>query len=204
MSSHLVEKLKAMQLLPEDVIDKGQVSEIQKGTHLFLCGEPIDRLFFVIEGELHAVRHQINGQKSIMMRATSGEFFASASLSLDVFPCDGYVPMDSQLWSIGKADFYQMLSMSAELGKLFSLALTKELKKQCGRVERYRLPSAKERILHFISCETADGKHLQLSCSLQHWAEELGIEAESLYRTLKQMETAQIIQRNKREITLIK
>jgi len=81
--------------------------------------------------------------------------------------------------------------------------LSKELKKQCGRIERMRLQTGKERILHFINCETSDGVTLHLETSLSVWAEELGIEPESLYRTLSDMEKDGIIKRNKRDIRVL-
>ena len=191
------------QALPPSVIQRGKVSRVAANCYLFHCGDPIDRLHYVIEGELRAIRHQANGQKSIMMRANQQEFFAAASLSMQCFPCDGFAPVDTLLWSIEKPVFYQLLETSAELGKLFSLALSRELKKQCGRLERMRLSTAQERIVHFIQCETQNGQTLELNTPLATWAEELGIEPESLYRTLSNMQKQGLITRNKRNIQML-
>jgi len=192
-----------LDVLPEEVVMKGKIFQVEKNTYLFHCGECIDRLYFVMNGELRAIRHQLGGQKSIMMRANGGEFFAAASLCLNNFPCDGFAPIKTRLWSISKIEFYQLLETSSELGKQFALALSKELKKQCGRLERLRLPTAREKILHFISCETADGFQIELETSLSVWADELGVAPESLYRTLAEMEKAGEIERNRRFIRVL-
>lgn len=191
-----------LQSLPRPVIEQGRLEHLGKNQYLFHCGEPIDRLYLVLEGELRAIRHQADGQKAIMMRAGPGEFFAAASLCLDSFPCDGLAPVDTRLWSIPKSQFNHLLATSAELGQRFSLALAREIKKQCGRVERLRLQTARERILHYISCETEDGKTLQLATSLSTWADELGVEPESLYRSLSAMARDGLIERQRRCIRI--
>ncbi|MBA5249167.1 MAG: Crp/Fnr family transcriptional regulator, partial [Gammaproteobacteria bacterium] len=157
----------------------------------------------VSKGELRAIRYQLSGQKSTLMRATDYEFFATSSLCLNTYSCDGFAPVKTTLWRIPKDKFYQLLEVSAILGKQFSLALSKELKKQCGRIERLRLKTTQERILHFINCEAHDGVILELNMSLSVWAEELGIEPESLYRTLAKMENIGLIKRNRRLIRIL-
>ncbi len=191
-----------LQSLPRPVIEQGRQERLGKNQYLFHYGDPIERLYLVLEGELRAIRHQVDGQKAIMMRAGPGEFFAAASLGLECFPCDGLAPVDTRLWSISRNRFSQLLATSAELGQRFSLALAREIKKQCGRVERLRLQTARERILHYISCETADGKTLQLSIPLSSWADELGVEPESLYRSLAAMTRDGLIERDRRCIRI--
>ncbi|BAS68361.1 Crp/Fnr family transcriptional regulator [Bathymodiolus septemdierum thioautotrophic gill symbiont] len=193
-----------LSVVPAEIAIKGSMLQVEKNTYLFHCGENSDYLYFVIKGELRAIRYQLSGQKSTLMRATNYEFFATSSLCLDTYSCDGFAPVKTILWRIPKDKFYQSLGVSATLGKQFSLALSKELKKQCGRVERLRLKTIQERILHFINCEAPDGITLGLNIPLLVWAEELCVEPESLYRTLANMENIGLIKRNRRRIRILK
>ncbi len=192
-----------LKVIPAEIAIQGNILQIEKNTHLFHYGENADYLYFVIKGELRAIRYQLNGQKSILMRATNYEFFATSSLCLDTYSCSGFAPITTTLWRMPKNRFYQLLEMSAILGKQFSLALSKELKKQCGRVERLRLRTNQERILHFINCEASDGITLELDMPLSIWAEELGVEPESLYRTLANMKNIGLIERNRRLVKIL-
>ncbi len=99
-------------------------------------------------------------------------------------------------------DFLTLLQTNLDLSTAFARMLAGNLKRQCGRLERMRLTSAKDRVLHYIACESRDGRHLELPFTLAHWAAELGIEPESLYRTLSQLEKACLIHRDGRQIEL--
>lgn len=155
---------------------------VPRNQYLFQCGDSINSLYLVLEGEMRALRHQPGGQKSIMMRATDGEFFAAASLTLDRYPCDGCAALDSTLLAIRQSDFTRLMDTTPKLARYFGIALSYELKKQCGRLERLRLPTVRERILHYVNCETRDGCSLQLDFPLTLWAEELGVHGKAQRR----------------------
>lgn len=189
--------------VPEPLRRMGYEQCLMPKEYLFRCGAEVNQLYYLIEGELRALRHQPNGQKAVMMRATTGEFFAAASLLTDGYPCDALAPVQTRVWVMPKSGFLQALSEKVELGQWFALSLAKELKRQCGRVERSRLRAVRDKVMHFITCETSDGHRLTLSTNLQDWADELGVEPESLYRTLKQMELAGELLRTDNRLELI-
>ena len=181
----------------------GTTINVKKNEFLFHCDDEVTQFYFVIDGEIRALRYQKEGKASIMMRSVKGEFFSSSSLSLSHYPCAAIASCDSQVLAVAKKDFEQALQNSALLAQAFALSLAKDLKKQCGRVERLRLPTAKERILHYIACETADSLTLNLTTSVSVWADELGIEPESVYRALKKMQTEGVIKKTKNSIVVL-
>jgi len=181
----------------------GREKSLPADSLLFRCGDRIERLYYVVTGELRALRHLPDGHSAIMMRAGAGEFFAAASIHLLQFPCDGYVPVVSEVIGINIQRFLKLLERDACLATGFAKALSLELKKQCGRLERMRLNGAKDRLLHYIACETLDGRTLLLNVPLTQLASELGIEPESLYRTLSQLERGGRIIRSRDAIRLV-
>ena len=170
---------------------------------LFQREDTVDSLFYILEGELIALRYQQNGTPAVMMRNNTGEMFAPASMNMPLYPCSAVATLPSTLLKIPMAVINEHLISHPDFAMFYIQSLASNLKKQCARSERLRLKSARERVLHFISCESPCGTEIRLSCPTNKWAEELGVEPESLYRTLSEMEKGGIIERNKRHIKLI-
>lgn len=191
-----------MKALSELLAEQGRVMDVPAKTTIFRCGDTAASLYYVVSGELQALRHLPDGRQAVMMRANDGEFFAAASINLDCYPCDAFAPVDTRLITLAMSRFLSLLEADATVAAGFARALALNLKHQCGRLERMRLTSAKDRVLHYIACESRDGRSLELPFPLVHWASELGIEPESLYRTLSQLEKAGIIRRDKTSIEL--
>jgi hypothetical protein len=84
----------------------------------------------------------------------------------------------------------------------FVAALAANSRRQCSRLERSRLKRARDRVLHYLVCESMPGSPLALTMPLSSWAVELGLEPETLYRTLRELEQEGLISRNRRAISL--
>jgi CRP-like cAMP-binding protein len=67
--------------------------------------------------------------------------------------------------------------------------LTRELRRVRAQAERLSLRSARERIVHYIETEGADGR-VELTITRKDWASELGLTHEALYRALASMQRA--------------
>ena len=139
-----------------------------------------------------------------MMRSFAGEIFAPASLNMSCYPCSSVATKASKLLKIPRKLMLKHLNTHPNFAQFYIQSLAMELKKQCARSERLRLKSASERVMHFITCESPSGQEIILSCPMSKWAEELGLEPESLYRCLSDMEMKGVIQREKRHIKIIK
>jgi CRP/FNR family transcriptional regulator len=187
---------------PDDLLAVGRELKLAKGERLFSLGEAIDRVFYVQQGELRAVRCLADGSEAVMMRARDGEFFAIASLFLPSYPCDAEVGINTRLLSFPQPYFRAVLGRDPA----FALALVREqslgVKTQCARVERLRLKRARDRVVHYLACESREGL-VRLAMPLIEWADELGMEPETLYRVLAELKDEQVIARRGKEIRLL-
>lgn len=189
-------------IFPKLLVAASRERILIKNEVLFQPKDSVDSLFYTMEGEIFALRYQLDGTPAIMMRSFAGEIFAPASMNMTCYPCSAVAAIKSKVLQIPKTVFIEHLGKNPEFSRYFIDSLSTDLKKQCVRSERLRLKSVKDRILHFITCESTSGTEIILSCPISKWAEELGIEAESLYRTLSRMEKDGVIQRNKRHIQI--
>jgi len=189
--------------LPSGLLQHSKSVSLRKAETLFQPGDAVNSLYYVCEGQLKAVRYQLDGKPAVMMQTTSDNFFATSSITMDVYPCAAIAVVNSKVLQIPKEHLVNYLESDPAFSLFFINSLSQDLKKQCSNAERLRLKSAKDRIIHFITCESPSGSELELDCPLTKWADELGIEPESLYRSLAEMEADGSIQRDKHKITLL-
>jgi len=187
---------------PDSLLACSQPLNLDKETLLFHPEDPVEFLYFIVEGEVVALRYQKDGVPAVMMRHHGGEIFAPASLSMHHYPCAGIAAKNTRLVKIPRSLFQTALLEDNRFSRYYMTLLAQNLKQQCARSERLRLKSVHERVLHYISCESADGRAIALTGPITAWAEELGVEPESLYRSLRKMEQAGEIKRNKRHIEI--
>ena len=169
--------------------------------HLFRTGQTVKGIYFVLEGELKAVRHLLKENEAIMMRAGAGEYFAESAIAGKKYSCDGvcvktarlaFIPTAALMHAMGEPDFARALLQANAMNT----------RRQCSRYERVRLRKAKDRVLHLLACETpADGVFVW-PASLSTLASELALEPETLYRALSELEKGGLISRNGKEFKI--
>lgn len=177
--------------------------QLSKHDYLFHCGDEANAIYFVVRGEIHGLRYQPDGKQALMMRARDNEFFASSALQISHLPCNAIAAVNSEILVFDKATFIQAMQNNTYLSLFFARSISFSLKKQCSAAERLRLKSTRDRIVHYVVCESVDNQ-ITLPFSLQTWANELAVEPESLHRTLKQMqESGELLKEGKRLTLLI-
>ncbi len=202
MSPKILQRHASLEPFPDTLLKAAKIVSLKRGEFLFHCGDLVDSVFFVLEGEIRGLRSLANGNSVVMMRAGENEFFATASLIMRHFPCSAYSAVRSRVLRVPKIAFEEAMEESGDFACYFAICLSKSLKQQCSLAERLRLKSARDRILHYLACEAPGGKSITLKTSLASWADELGIEPESLYRTLSEMENSGEISRSGKTITV--
>jgi CRP/FNR family transcriptional regulator len=161
-----------------------QVS-LARGQMLFRVGEPVEHIYFVLQGELLAVRYLPDGSEAVMQRARTGEFFAQSAMAVKRYSCDARA---GELTLIARLPVRTVLDTIATDGPFalaFAAQLAGDLRRQCTRVERLRIKRARDRVLHYLVCE---GPLILPGRKLQDWARELGLEPETLYRSLAELQ----------------
>lgn len=189
-------------ILPPSLLEKSTITPYKDGDIVFNVNDSIKHMIYVLEGEVHGVRNQMDGTNAILMRGVSGEYFAAASIMLDSYPCIARAIGNTKLLQIPMLSFRERLEDDTVFSHSFTQSLCITLKQQCARSERYRLKTAKDRIMHYLTCEAFNKSEITLPFTITTWANELGLEPESLYRTLSEMEKEGIIERNRRLIKI--
>lgn len=187
---------------PRSLAEAARPVALEKGERLFRQGDPARSLYFVLEGEVVAIRYLRDGTEAVMMRAAAGELFAESTVAITHYSCDAICSRRSRLIEIPAAALRQVLATQPEFALSFVAALAAHSRRQCSRLERSRLKRARDRVLHYLVCELAPESVLSLEMPLSAWAQELGLEPETLYRTLRELEDEGLITRDRRSIAL--
>lgn len=173
---------------------------VEPGDFLFRLGDTPRDLYLVAEGEARARRYGTDGAEIVMQRSRSGELFAEAGLVAPRYSCEGYCPSASRVFRIPLATIKQQIASDGDFALRFAQFLALAMRRQCARYERLRLKRAGERVLHYLNCELTGpaGADLELDIPLAEWADDLGLEPETLYRTLADLEKKGLIAREPR------
>jgi len=188
---------------PDNVESNLKEIHISKNDNLFRVGDPVKYLYYIIEGEIKAVRYHIDGMESVMLRATQNEFFAESGIATSQYVCDAIAAKKTKIVAIPIEDIRELLASSIEFTMAFAMNMAKMIRKQCSKNERLRLNKARDRVFHYLVCESSQDKQVKIETTLCEWAAEIGIEPETLYRTLKDLEDESYIKRDKKVIQLL-
>lgn len=174
-----------------------------KGEVLFHTGDTADEFHFVRAGELAAVRCMPNGAEAIMLTARPGEFFGEASLFQPIYSCEARALSTCILSTFNADQFRKAMQTDPEFSMAFARVLAVSLRRQCSRVERLRLKSATDRVMHYLTCEIGPTGWAEIGGTVQEWAAELALEPETLYRTLATLEKDGALAREQRRFRLL-
>lgn len=159
---------------------------------LFRVGEPVAHVHFVLEGEVLAVRYLGDGSEAVMQRARDGEFFAQSAMLVPNYSCDARSACPSEVARLPVEALREAIASDGAFALAYVGQLSADQRRQCTRVERLRIKRARDRVRHYLVCE---GPLVGGGAKLQDWARELGLEPETLYRTLAELEAAGEIRR---------
>lgn len=174
-----------------------------KGDHLFRDGDPVASLFYLLDGAVKGVRYHADGTEVVMFRAAAGEFFAESGIALSHYTCDAIAEKGGCIASIPLDIVRDELGGAGSFALGLFLKAARSAQKQCSRYERLRLKRAQDRVMHYLLCEAGSGGALEISTPLVDFAGELGLEPETLYRTLSELEKDGKIQRQRCSIRLL-
>ena len=187
---------------PPELIASARNINLAKGSWLFHSGDKVEGIYFVLEGEVKAIRHLARESEAVMMRARDGEFFAESAIATDRYSCDGIAVKDSSLAFVSTPQLEKAME-DPQFARAFFLANAMNGRRQCSRYERVRLRSARDRVLHLLACEKGPDGVFVWNAPLTELATELAIEPETLYRVLAELERAGQIIRDKRKFQIV-
>jgi CRP-like cAMP-binding protein len=177
------------------------VRHLKPGETLFRQGEPAGHLYLIQSGRLMMVRGTPAGAWINLHSGCAGELFAEGALFADTYGCHALAGSGgAQIKCCSK----ETILATAEPALLFALLekVTRQLHVARTRLELQTIRSAQERTFAYLQI-LADGKGVvRLERPLYEVASELGLSPESLYRSLRALETQGLLSRDKRQIAL--
>ncbi|MDZ7754544.1 MAG: Crp/Fnr family transcriptional regulator [Gammaproteobacteria bacterium] len=190
--------------LPPALVERSDTVPVAGGERLFSFGAPVTHVYFVLEGEMKAVRYLPDGREVIMLRAGAGEFFGESALAVETFVCDAFATRPSRVVALPAATFRAQLQQDPAFAHAFSMLMAKAARRQCSRYERLRLSKARDRVLHLLGCEADGNGRYTLAGTLADLAGELGLEPETLYRMLAELKREGHIARDRKALHLLR
>lgn len=186
----------------DELIEGSHILSLKKGEYLFHTKDKVAGIYYVFRGEIKAMRSLIIGTEVVMMRSQAGDYFGESTLAIEHYICDALCTKNAEIAFLPKDSINTAMTNSI-FSMSFLLAIAKNSRRQCSRYERLRLHKAKDRLKHFLICESNPSGLLVWQSSLLELAVELAIEPETLYRVLAEFEKEGVICRNKKEIQLL-
>ncbi|MBI3453255.1 MAG: Crp/Fnr family transcriptional regulator [Rhodospirillales bacterium] len=170
--------------------------KLPQGTLLFRQGEQPRNIYYLLDGDVQIVRYARNGDVVVVHRVHGG-FFAEASLESPRYHSDAMAVTDAVILAIPMAVYADALDNNAVFRRAHFIAQAREIRVLRSQIERLALPTAQQRIIHYIETEGVNGT-VTVVPSLKALAGKLNLSHEALYRTLSGMAKAGLIARDGR------
>lgn len=130
----------------------------------------------------------------VLVHRVHGGFFAEASLEGPRYHADALAVTDAVVLAIPLSAYGDALDNDYAFRRAHFVAQAREIRRLRSQIERLVLPTAQERIVHYIEVEGVDGA-VELKHPLKALAAELNVSHEALYRTLSRMTKDGILER---------
>lgn len=189
---------------PPELRQASRLVPIRKGEQLFHLGDDVQAVYRVDAGEIRLVRYAADGGEILLHRAGAGEYFAEASLGAEYYHCTAICTAEGALLAIPVKVFRTFLQGDSSFAFAWAMELAGNLRALRRRFERLSLKGAPDRVMHYLLTEGAEGTgEVHLPGSLKAWAAEMNLAHETLYRTLNEMETRGLIERQGQILRLL-
>jgi CRP-like cAMP-binding protein len=135
-----------------------RVTQVERGTTLFVQGDAADRLFAVLDGWVKLVRETSAGQESVIGVFGRGESFAeAAAFQSGRFPVDAVVVEQARLLVIPAQRFLAHLREQPEIAFNILAAMSRHLRSLVQQIEQLSTRTTVERVAEFLLTLTEPG-----------------------------------------------
>ncbi len=159
----------------------GPMMPVAAGAYLARRGDPVTRLFLLLDGAVHMTRDRADGAPLILHHVGPGGVIAEASLHHRTYHCDLAVAATGRVRSIPVGTARAELAMP-EAAALLAAHLATALQAARTRAELLALPNLRDRLEVW---EALNGP-LPGRGQWRTLAAEIGVTPEALYRALAQ------------------
>jgi CRP/FNR family transcriptional regulator, dissimilatory nitrate respiration regulator len=193
-SCYLLQRLSEEQL--QRVSQRALRVHLSEGQILFNQGEPADRFFLVLRGQIKLYRLSPNGNEKIIEIIGQGNTFAEAMMFLERpgYPVCATALTTSELVSIDARDFRQLLSDS--VGTCFILLgdMSQRLRGLIRQIDDLTLHTATNRVAAYLLAKSREeGMEFDLDIRKGVLASRLSVKPETFSRIIKQLNERGIV-----------
>lgn len=188
-----------------------KVRRYARGDLIFRAGEPCDAFFMVMTGRVKLSLLSPAGQEKVVEIISPGQSFAEALVFLDKpYIVSAQALADVRLVSVSKHGIIREIQQDARLALHMLAGLSKRLHGLVQDVEAYALSSGLQRLIGFLlrdvvanPTEVPNTATICLPASKATIASRLSLSPESFSRVLHELESAQLITIDRREIQIL-
>jgi CRP/FNR family cyclic AMP-dependent transcriptional regulator len=187
------------------IVDIAVAREWNKNSHVFLQGDPITNVYFIVEGKVKIYKSDVNGREQIVTIATAGEMFPHVGFfRKGAYPAFAEILENSRLVVVPIDQFEKVLIQNPHLCiKVFNVLAEKIIDLQ-DRLEEQILNNTYEQIIKLLirlskkhGSELEDGRVLLKSeFTNKDLANMIGTTRETVSRTLTKMKKDGLIEVN--------
>ncbi|KJB94709.1 transcriptional regulator [Skermanella aerolata KACC 11604] len=191
----ILRNLPLFQQVPEPVLASlmatATIRSVERGTDLFVQGDPADRFFVVLEGWVKLYRINREGSEAVVAMVNSGETFAEAAMfAQGNFPVCAQAVTDLRVVSITAHAFARCVQ--ADVGTAFAMlgSMSMRLRTLVQQIEQLQIQSAPQRVASFLLklCPADEGNAtFTLPVEKSLVARRLGIQPETFSRALAKL-----------------
>lgn len=195
--------------LPEgtfaDVCNQAIARRLGKGEVLFHQGEPAERFYLVLSGQVKLMRVMPEGREKLIDVVQPGQCLAEALMfsAQECYPVSAAALENSQILSIQSQHYRQCLSQHTELCFSLLATLSQRLHRLIAALDTLSLTNASDRVRHYLLQQADDKGMIQLDMSKRLLASLLGIQPETLSRALHRLQESGMIEVHQRQIRLM-
>lgn len=157
---------------------------------LFSHGDPADRFFLVLSGQVKLFRTTPDGQEKVMELMGAGRTFGEAIMFMEQqrYPVSAQALKESVLYAIPNQDYLQLLRQNPDACFRLLGDLSMRLHHRLNEVENLSLQNAAHRVARYLLKRlppgATDGATVQLDAPKQIIASQLGMKPETFSRVL--------------------
>lgn len=192
----------------ERALTRARVVRLGRGEQLFRQGEPAKRVWLCRSGQLKLYRLSSTGQQKIIAIVNPGRSFAEATLFMPrrIYPVHCAALQPSELIGYDADDLVDTLrnDPAACFGLLGTLSM--RIHEKVNQIESLALHNAQLRIAHYLLDEyrrNDEPASFRLEASKKHIADLLGVQPETLSRSLTAFTRDGIVEMDARHITIL-
>ncbi len=194
------------------VLESSKIIELTKGEHIFRDKEEISNVYFLIEGKISIYKISDNGQKRVIFILDKGKLLNEFSIENTTASANGEAFEDSIILSINKNDLLEFMKIDFEFMKNIVSALSikvrrmyRQLKNATATIKVEKRIAAKLwKLCRDYGVPIGEGAALiNLDISNTYLANLLGVQRETVSRSLKILTELKLIRCKNKQIIVL-